>query len=115
MTNRPVSNFKYSQYKKFTTMKSSQSTALNEQQCIKRHNAYASTGQYINTFFMLVLSLVIFFSCDKEEELQPFEFKTTTMEHTLSGVEFTLENAEEQFVIMKWAPVDFGASKTVKY
>lgn len=62
-----------------------------------------------------ILSLVTLFSCEKEEELQPFEFKTATMEYTLSDVEFELDNSDEEFIIMKWSPVDFGPSKTVKY
>lgn len=95
-------------------MKSTTSTASNTPQCIKRQNT-CQGASHVNTLFIIILSFAAFFSCDKEEELQPFEFKTATMEYTLSDVVFALENAGEEFVTMKWSPVDFGPSKTVKY
>lgn len=69
----------------------------------------------ILSFFFVISLAVFFFSCETEEAVRPFVLKSTTMEHTLSGVAFNLDNAEEKFVTIKWSAVDFGPSKTVKY
>lgn len=65
---------------------------------------------------LLMLGLVSSLSsCQEEETEAPFVFKSGTMTHTLSNVEFEQENADDEFVKLEWQPVDFGPKKTVKY
>lgn len=66
--------------------------------------------------FFLILGFAAFLvACETDDGLKPFELKSTTMEYTLSDVDFDLDNADEEFVTIKWSTVDFGPSKTVKY
>lgn len=71
-------------------------------------------SRILNILIMLAF-ISFFFACETEEEEAPFVFKSATMEHTLSDVDFSLENAAAELVRLEWQPVDFGASKSVKY
>ncbi len=64
---------------------------------------------------LLMLGFVSFFSCVEKDEEQPLVFKSSTMESTLSGAEFNLQNTDADYVKLKWEAVDFGPSRTVNY